>query len=113
MKTALITGSSKGIGYACAKRFIENGYYVIITARNEKKLKKAKSELGNKCEYLVWDCADTKSASKIIDKAHSIFGDICVFVNNAGIVHDEIYGDCLVGEHITGEFYICRNTIKD
>ncbi len=29
------------------------------------------------------------------------------------MVHDEIYGDCLVGEHITGDFYICRNTIKD
>ena len=42
MKTVLITGASKGIGFACAKRFIEDGYCVIITARNEEKLKKAK-----------------------------------------------------------------------
>ena len=27
-------------------------------------------------------------------------------------VHDEIYGDCILGENITGDFYICRDTVK-
>lgn len=92
MKTAFITGASKGIGFACAKKFIENGYCVIITARNEDRLKAAKQTLGEKCEYIVWDSSDTKKASEVIKKAHSFFGDISVFVNNAGIVHDEDSG---------------------
>ena len=126
MKTAFITGASKGIGFACAKKFIEKGYSVIITARNEDRLKAAKQTLGEKCEYIVWDSSDTKSASKILDKAHSFFGDISVFVNNAGIVHDEDSGasyvdflyktedawDKTMAINLKGVFFTCQAQAK-
>ncbi len=90
MKTALITGGNKGIGFASAKLFLENGYNVIITGRNEEKLRDAVSRLGyDNCRYVIWDVSDISAIAPAIEKAHSFFGNIDVFVNNAGIVSDE------------------------
>ena len=61
-KTVLITGASKGIGFATAKKFSEHGDRVIITGRNEEKLKEASGKLGG-CPYLVWDIADVSVAA--------------------------------------------------
>ncbi len=90
MKIALITGGGRGIGFATAKKFVENGYRCIITDINEQRLIDAVEKLGNKnCGYVVWDVSDVQYASTAINKAHEIFGNIDVFVNNAGIVTDE------------------------
>ena len=90
MKTVLITGANKGIGFASAKLFLEKGYNVIISGRNEERLKTAVEKLGSKnCAYVVWDIAKVSTNQSAIEKAHQIFGDISVFVNNAGIVADE------------------------
>ena len=85
MKTALIIGGSKGIGFATAKKFLQNGYNVIITGRGEERLKKASAELGN-CPYLIWDIKDVSLAEEYVEKAAEFFGGVDVFVNNAGIV---------------------------
>lgn len=89
-KTALITGGSKGIGFATAKLFIENGYNVLITGRTGERLKEAVKKLeSDRCAYILWDVADVNKAPEAINKAHSVFGNIDIFVNNAGIVHKE------------------------
>lgn len=93
----LITGANKGIGFATAKLFQSKGYYVIITGRNEKKLMAAKEKLGENVEYIVWDVSDISNAPAIIQKAHSLFGDINVFINNAGIVSNDDLGPRAVG----------------
>ena len=51
--TVLITGANKGIGFAAAKLFHKNGYKVILSGRNEERLKKAKEKLGENTEYIV------------------------------------------------------------
>ena len=51
----VVTGGSKGIGYSMVKKFVAEGASVIITGRNEESLKKSKEELGDKCEYIVYD----------------------------------------------------------
>ncbi|MDY4213286.1 MAG: SDR family oxidoreductase [Eubacteriales bacterium] len=94
---ALISGANKGIGFATANLFLSKGYKVVITGRNEKKLLEAKERLGNNVEYLIWDIADIPSAKFVIKKAHSIFGNISVFINNAGIVCSEDNGTDAVG----------------
>ncbi len=94
---ALITGANKGIGFATAKLFLSKGYKVLITGRSEKKLAAAKERLGENVEYIVWDVADVQSAKLVIKKAHTIFGNISVFVNNAGIVCSEDNGPKAVG----------------
>ena len=93
----LITGANKGIGFATAKLFQSKGYYVIITGRNEERLISAKEKLGKNTEYIVWDVADISIASAIIQKAHSIWGNIDVFINNAGIVCSDDNGPHVVG----------------
>ena len=89
MKTVLITGGNKGIGFACAKEFLENNYNVIIAGRNEEKLKAATEKLGGNSGYVVWDVTRFSNGSDVLEKAHKIFGNIDTFINNAGIVTDE------------------------
>ena len=63
MSTVLITGANKGIGFATAKKFLSEGYNVIISGRNEERLKAAKEKLGGKAEYILWDVSDISQAS--------------------------------------------------
>ncbi len=93
-KTVLVIGGSKGIGFATAKKFIENGFNVIITGRNTERLKKASTEL-NSSPYLEWDIKDVLKAKEYVEKAHDFYGNIDVFINNAGIVTDAQWN----GEH--------------
>lgn len=88
MKTVLITGANKGIGFATAKSFMEKGYNIILAGRNEERLKNASSRLDG-APYVLWDVSDIHAAKGAIDTAHAYFGNIDIFVNNAGIVTDE------------------------
>lgn len=89
----LITGGSKGIGLKTAELFYSCGYNVIISGRKEKKLSEAVKKLGSRARYIVWDIADVKSAKNKISKAHTMFGKIDVFINNAGIVSSDDIGE--------------------
>jgi NAD(P)-dependent dehydrogenase (short-subunit alcohol dehydrogenase family) len=62
-KTVLVIGGSKGIGFATAKKFIENDFNVIITGRNIESLKKASMSLNN-CPYIIWDVKDVSKAEE-------------------------------------------------
>ena len=88
-KTVLITGANKGIGFATAKKFLSEGYNVIISGRNEERLKAAKERLGGNTEYILWDVSDISQAPLVMEQAHLFFGNIDTFINNAGIVKDE------------------------
>lgn len=100
MKTALVTGANKGIGFATTKVFLEKGYNVVLTGRNEERLRHAQERLGGKkCRYIVWDVSDISAVSSALEKAHALFGNIDVFVNNAGIVS---------GEDITGKDFLVK-----
>ena len=64
-KIALITGATSGIGEACARKFAEGGYDLILTARREEKLAEIKAELeakGTKVKTLAFDVRDTAAA---------------------------------------------------
>ena len=58
-KTVLITGGSSGFGYSMAEKFVAESANVIITGRNERKLKSAASQLdSDKVKSMVWDISD-------------------------------------------------------
>ena len=82
-KKIIITGGSRGIGYAMAKKFVEEGATVLITGRDESKLKASSTELG--CFYLKYDVRDVSNAEQFIMKSAQILGGIDCLVNNAGI----------------------------
>ncbi len=89
-KTVLITGGNKGIGFASAYEYLQNGYNVIISGRNGQRIEAAKSRLNNtQCQCIEWDISDISSGDSVLQEAHDFFGNIDVFVNNAGIVLDE------------------------
>lgn len=87
-KIALITGATSGIGEACARKFAEGGYDLILTARREEKLAEIKAELeakGTKVKTLAFDVRNTAEAKKAMDSLDEEWKKIDVLINNAGL----------------------------
>lgn len=87
-KIALITGATSGIGQACARRFAQNGYAVIITGRNKQKLSNLKKELeeaGTMVLSLIFDVRESDKAEAAIASLPEEWKAIDVLVNNAGL----------------------------
>ena len=87
-KTVLITGATSGIGEACARKFAEGGYNVIITGRRSERLEALKAELeetGAKVKTLTFDVRDADAAGKAIGSLGEEWSTIDVLVNNAGL----------------------------
>ena len=82
---ALVTGGSRGIGYAIARDLVKNGVSVVITGRNEETLKEACDAIGGECYPLVYDASDIEGARGAIERAAQILGGLDIVVNNAGI----------------------------
>lgn len=85
MKKVLVTGGSRGIGYAIAKELANIGYKVLITGRNSSTLKQAAENIGNSVAYLQWDAGNIESYDELINTAADILGGLDAVVNNAGI----------------------------
>ncbi len=83
-KTALVTGGSRGIGYAIAKALIGAGARVIVTARTKETLNAAAGTLGPNAIAMAGDNADPGDIERLIGDAWRL-GPIDILVNNAGI----------------------------
>lgn len=87
-KIVMITGATSGIGEGCARKFAENGYNVIITARNERRLAEVAKELKTrkvKVLTLAFDVRDREAAKKAVESIPTEWRDIDVLINNAGL----------------------------
>ena len=87
-RIALITGASSGIGEACARKFAEGGYDLILTARRAEKLAELGAELeaeGTKVKTLAFDVRDAEAAEKAVDSLEPEWRKIDVLINNAGL----------------------------
>ncbi len=82
---AIVTGASRGIGFAIAKELANAGCSVVITGRNEKTLKAAAEKIGKIAIPMVWDAADINFAEAKIKEAAELLGGLDMVVNNAGI----------------------------
>ena len=69
-KIALITGATSGIGEACARKFAEGGYNLILTARREDKLAQIKQELESFCTEVKILVFDIRSGGMEHDDRH-------------------------------------------
>lgn len=88
-KIALITGATSGIGEACARRFAQGGYDLILTGRNTGKLEILKKELEANHNItvlaLAFDIRNREAAKKAVDYIPSYLRNIDVLINNAGL----------------------------
>lgn len=84
-KTALVSGSSQGIGYALAKGLRAAGASVVLNGRDGDKLDKAASKIG--AAALKFDVTDHGAVSAAVDGFESEFGAIDILINNAGMQH--------------------------
>jgi 3-oxoacyl-[acyl-carrier protein] reductase len=87
-KTALVTGASRGIGFAIAQKLGQMGAKIAICARDAKKLEDAAARLRNDGVEVLAAMADVASAAEIaslVTKTEKSLGSIEILVNNAGI----------------------------
>ena len=89
-KVAVVTGGTRGIGYAIVKKYLENGAKVVLFGSRAETVEKALSSL--KAENAEWevagdypDLSDAGAVKAAIEKVKDKFGKIDILVNNAGI----------------------------
>lgn len=90
-KTAVITGSGRGIGAAIAKRLAKDGYNIVINELSEQAGEQSAEEcraLGVKASVYACDVSDYTQCEEMVKKIKEEFGTIDVLVNNAGITRD-------------------------
>jgi 3-oxoacyl-[acyl-carrier protein] reductase len=90
-RVAVVTGASRGIGAAIARRLAQDGLHVVAIARTLDKLKAVCSEISQRegsSEPVECDVADSRALAAAIEQVAEKHGHIDVLVNNAGITRD-------------------------
>ncbi len=97
MKTVLITGASGGIGAACARRYAQAGYAVMLHYHQQEdraaKLCHELTEAGHQAAVFGADISDKTQADALVLKTIEAFGSPDVLVNNAGIALYKMFCD--------------------
>ena len=94
MKTIVITGSTRGIGFALAKAFLRNGCHVVISGRSQKSVNTALEQLAqdfpsNLTAGIPCDVRDYQQVQALWDQTVEKFGSIDIWINNAGISNQQ------------------------
>lgn len=122
--TAIITGSSRGIGRAIAHTLAQNNYSLLINcSHSAEELTQVQKELSQypiKCIPFTGDVGDHTIAKKLYETAKNELGDITLLINNAGISHIGLLQDMtseewnhILNVNLTSVFNMCRLVIPD
>lgn len=123
MKTALITGGTKGIGKAVAQRFLESGYEVILNYYHDEDCALATQNEFNELDYcpvlMRADVSDEGQVKEMFKEIFRIFGGLDVLVNNAGVskvnvIQDTTLADWeeVMGVNLRGVFLCSREAAR-
>ena len=117
-KIALITGGSRGIGFATAKIMSENGATVVITGKDSKRLEKSVLKIPNSIGFVA-DIRKTDEVKNVVRKTIEKFGKLDILVNNAGIfpkikqlheIEEDEWNEVL-DVNLTGQFRFTKEAI--
>jgi 3-oxoacyl-[acyl-carrier protein] reductase len=121
VRTALITGASRGIGRACALALAASGHRLILAARSLEKLEETAEEarkLGVETFVLEMDLSSYSSVTGAISKAAKEFGRVDVLVNNGGITKDGLAmrmkqadWQMVLDTNLSGSFYAIQQVL--
>ncbi|MBB4686329.1 SDR family NAD(P)-dependent oxidoreductase [Amycolatopsis jiangsuensis] len=113
-RTALVTGGSSGIGFAIARRFIEEGATVHVSGRRPDALRAAVSELGLRAHGIVGDVGDTAD----LDRLFTAVTRLDIVVANAGGGHHtplaevtETEFDTTFATNVRGQFFTVQKAL--
>jgi glucose 1-dehydrogenase len=122
-KVALVTGSSQGIGAACAIRLAADGADIILNGREldergEKVIKQI-TDMGRRAHFIVADVSKAPNVVKLVTDAVAVFGQLDILVNNAGVeknndfwnVTEEEY-DFVMDTNLKGVFFGIQAFVK-
>ncbi|MBP7143343.1 MAG: SDR family oxidoreductase [Opitutaceae bacterium] len=117
-RTALITGSSQGIGLALARGLGLAGAALVLNGRDETRLAAAATTLraeGLKVATAVFDVTDAAAIAKAVTRIETEVGSIDILVNNAGIQRRSLLADmteeqwrAVLDTNLTSAFLVCR-----
>jgi NAD(P)-dependent dehydrogenase (short-subunit alcohol dehydrogenase family) len=115
---ALVTGGSRGIGFAIARALAERGTSVAITGRDRAVLETARRKLGDQTIALHADVQNEREAANAVDETADKFGGLDVLVNNAGVGLFASVADMtpsqwrqVIDTNLTGAFYCSHAAI--
>lgn len=121
-KSVLITGASRGIGAACARRFASAGYAVAVNYHRSEGAALALAEeieaAGGRALAVEADVADPGAVRKMVDNVLDKFCQLDILVCNAGVASQGLLSDVSDGEwrrifgvNVDGVFHCCRAAI--
>src|SRR5688572_6541717 len=88
-KIALVTGSTRGIGYEVARQLDGRGHTAIVTGRKESSARSAASAIGPRAIPMALDVTDPGSIASVASAVRDRFGTLDILVNNAAVLLDE------------------------
>ncbi|MEI8177464.1 SDR family oxidoreductase [Aestuariivirga sp.] len=116
-RVAMVTGASRGLGFAMAKALAENGATVIVNARNAEELKAAAAKIG--AEPLAFDVTDSKASRAALEGVVARHGKLDILVNNAGIQHrkpvtewEDADFDRVINVNLSSCFRLARDAVR-
>ncbi len=89
-KTALVTGSGRGIGRAVARKLVSCGASVMLADIDQAALEETAAELGAHARFLAGDLTVPDFPGRLVDATLAAFGSLDIIVNNAGYVWDNV-----------------------
>jgi gluconate 5-dehydrogenase len=121
-KTALVTGSSTGLGLVLAEGLAEAGARVVLNGRNAERLEEAVSVFRSKgfdVDSQQFDITDSEDVAKGIAEIQDKYGDIDILVNNAGMQYRKPLEefpleawDRIIQTNLTGAFIVSRAVVQ-
>jgi 3-hydroxy acid dehydrogenase / malonic semialdehyde reductase len=119
-KTVFITGATSGIGKACAEKFAENKFNIIITGRRNELLQQVKKDIEEKFKIEVTTlCFDVQNKEAVFDAINNLPDDkkdIDILINNAGLAlgrdafdeADITDWETMMNTNVNGLLYVSR-----
>ena len=114
-RTALVTGSTRGIGRAIAEVLAESGARVAVVGRDLARAQEAASTISPEARGFACDVGDVASVTALVEAVEKEFGGIDILVNNAGLTRDNLLfrikdddWDAVIDANLRGAFVAIR-----